>query len=291
MKRILLLIGTNLLVMTTITAVVYLTGLHRYTSAYGINLPTLAVFSLVVGFGGSFVSLLISKWMAKTVMGVQVIDPARPGGPEGAWLVQTVHDAARRAGLEKMPEVGVFDSPEMNAFATGPGRNNSLVAVSTGILQHMDRGAAAAVIGHEVAHVANGDMVTMTLLQGIVNTFVVFLARVLATVVGAGDRDRSGMVYFLTVMVFQTVLTLLGSMVVMAFSRWREFRADAGGAQLEGRENMIRALQTLKQNQGLPYRRAESMATMQIYGRGGLTKLFMSHPPLDDRIAALQAAK
>jgi len=291
MKRILLFVGTNLLVMTTITAVVYLTGLYRYTTPYGLNLPTLAVFSLVVGFGGSFISLLMSKWMAKMAMGVQVIDPARPGSPDSAWLVQTVHDAARKAGLEKMPEVGVFDSPEMNAFATGPSRSNSLVAVSTGIFQHMDRGAASAVIGHEVAHIANGDMVTMTLLQGIINTFVVFLARVLASLVGAGDRDRSGLVYFLTVMVFQTVLALLGSLVVMAFSRWREFRADAGGAQLEGRENMIRALQILRQNQALPYRRAESLATMQIYGRRGFLSLLASHPPLEDRIAALQASK
>ncbi len=289
MRRVLLFVGTNLLVMLTIGVVVQLTGLYRYTTAYGVNLPMLMVYSLVVGFLGSGISLLSSKWIAKTFMRVQVIDPARPGDATATWLVQTVHEAARKAGLTKMPEVGVFQSPDMNAFATGPGRNNSLVAVSTGLFQHMDRDAIEAVIGHEIAHVANGDMVTMALLQGIVNTFAVFLARVIASLIG--ERDRGGMVYFLTVFALQTVFLLLGNLVVMKFSRWREYRADAGGAQIAGRESMIKALQTLKLNEriGAP-QRSPAMATMEIDHPGGFAYLWRSHPALDERIARLRQA-
>ena len=290
MMRILLLVATNLAVLVVFGIVLSI------LQANGVQLGNngqLLLFAAIFGFGGSFFSLAISKWMAKRATGAQVID--QPRNEAETWLFNTVRRQAEAAGI-KMPEVAIYDAPEINAFATGPSRNNALVAVSTGLLRAMDRDEVEAVLAHEVSHVANGDMVTMTLIQGILNTFVIFFARIVGRVIDAwisGNRESDGpsFAYYIIVFVLDILFGILASIIAMAFSRWREFRADAGGAQLEGRENMIRALQTLKQNQGLPYRRAESMATMQIYGRGGLTKLFMSHPPLDDRIAALQAAK
>ncbi len=295
-KRIFLFLLVNLLVMTTITVVLGLLGVQPFLEQNGLNLVSLAVFCLVWGMGGALISLLISRWTAKRMMGVQVIEPdTRDAGAQ--TLVQTVQRLAQGAGIP-MPEVGVYQSDDINAFATGPSKSRSLVAVSTGLLRKLDRPEVEGVLGHEITHIANGDMVTMTLLQGVVNAFVMFLARVLAYVVAQALRgnDREGGMsqglYFVCVLVFQIVFMVLGSMVVMAFSRWREFRADAGGAHLAGRESMIRALEALKRDhetvaQG---RAAPALATMQISGRDGMLRFFMSHPPLELRIERLRSA-
>ena len=291
MKRIALFLITNLAVMALLTIVVKLTGIDAY--AYrrgGLNLQALLILSAVMGMGGSFISLAMSKWVAKFTTGAQVI--TQPRNATEAWLVDTVRRHADKAGIG-MPEVAIYDAPEMNAFATGMTRNSSLVAVSTGLLQNMERNEVDAVLGHEIAHVANGDMVTMALLQGVLNTFVIFLARVIGTLVdraisGNRDSDGGGIAYFVIVMVLQVVLGMLASLVVMAFSRWREFRADAGGANLAGRDAMIAALQRLAGNQGessLP----KALAAFGISGEGGMARLLMSHPPLEERIAALRA--
>ncbi|MBX3688815.1 protease HtpX [Dokdonella sp.] len=290
MKRIVLFLLTNLAVMALLTIVVKLTGIDVY--AYrrgGLNLEALLILSAVMGMGGSFISLAMSKWIAKFTTGAQVI--IQPRNATEAWLVDTVRRHAEKAGIG-MPEVAIYDAPDMNAFATGMTRNSSLVAVSTGLLQNMERNEVDAVLGHEIAHVANGDMVTMALLQGVLNTFVIFLARVIGTLVDraiSGNRDSGGgIAYFAIVMVLQVVLGMLASLVVMAFSRWREFRADAGGANLAGRESMIAALQRLAGNQGessLP----KALAAFGISGEGGIARLLMSHPPLEERIAALRA--
>jgi heat shock protein HtpX len=245
--------------------------------------------------GGAFISLGLSKVMAKWTMGVKVIDPAsaEPGARE---LVNTVHNLARAAGLPKMPEVGVYDSPEVNAFATGPTRSRALVAVSTGLLQRMGQREVEGVLGHEITHVANGDMVTMTLVQGVINVFVMFFARVIAFAVVQfmrGDRDRGGSwgLQYLITFVLEIVLSLLGAIAVSAFSRWREFRADAGGARLAGRESMISALQALQRSTELVDTRQQALATLKIAGkRGGLALLFASHPPLEERIERLRHA-
>jgi heat shock protein HtpX len=246
----------------------------------------------VMGMGGSFISLAMSKWIAKRTTGAQVI--AEPRNESERWLLDTVRSEAQKAGIG-MTEVAVYDAPDMNAFATGMSRNNALVAVSTGLLQSMDRNQVQAVLGHEITHVANGDMVTMGLIQGVLNTFVIFFARIIGTVVDnalSGNRNSEGssggFFYFIIVMVLQVALGFLASIVVMWFSRWREFRADAGGARLAGRENMISALQRLAANQGeaaLP----KAIQAFGISGEGGLSRLFMSHPPLQERIAALRA--
>lgn len=295
-KRIFLFLLVNLLVMTTITVVLGLLGVQPFLEQNGLNLVSLAVFCLVWGMGGALISLLISRWTAKRMMGVQVIAPdTRDAGAQ--TLVQTVQRLAQGAGIP-MPEVGVYQSDDINAFATGPSKSRSLVAVSTGLLRKLDRPELEGVLGHEITHIANGDMVTMTLLQGVVNAFVMFLARVLAYVVAQALRgsDREGGMsqglYFVCVLVFQLVFMVLGSMVVMAFSRWREFRADAGGAHLAGRESMIQALEALKRDhetvaQG---RAAPALATMQISGRDGMLRFFMSHPPLELRIERLRSA-
>lgn len=292
MLRIALFVLTNLAVMALLTIVVKLTGIDVYAYRQGgINLQGLLVMAAVMGMGGSFISLAMSKWIAKMTVHAQVI--AQPRNPTEAWLVDTVRRQADKAGIG-MPEVAIYEAPEMNAFATGMSRNSALVAVSTGLLQSMDREQVEAVLGHEITHVANGDMVTMALIQGVLNTFVIFLARVIGTVVDrmlSGNRDNGGggFAYFAIVMVLQVVLGFLASLIVMWFSRWREFRADAGGAHLAGRQSMISALERLAGNHGentLP----KAIQAFGISGEGGIARLLMSHPPIAERVAALRAA-
>jgi heat shock protein HtpX len=290
MKRIFLFVLTNLAVMLVLTVVLRITGLDAWIARQGGSMGGLLVWAAFFGFGGSLISLAMSKWMAKRMMGVRVID--QPANATEQWLIATVKAHAERAGIG-MPEVGVFDSPQPNAFATGARRDAALVAVSTGLLNLMSKPEAEAVLGHEVSHVANGDMVTLTLIQGVVNTFVFFLSRVIGSIVDRSmSRDgesRGGMGYFITVMVAQIVLGVLASAIVMWFSRWREFRADAGGSRLAGNANMIAALERLRvgQNAELP----TQMAAFGISGHvaAGLKRLWMSHPPLEERIAALRA--
>jgi heat shock protein HtpX len=290
MKRIFLFVLTNLAVMLVLTVVLRVTGLDVWIARQGGSMGGLLVWAAFFGFGGSLISLAMSKWMAKRMMGVRVID--QPANATEQWLVATVKAHAERAGIG-MPQVGVFDSPQPNAFATGARRDAALVAVSTGLLSLMSKPEAEAVLGHEVSHVANGDMVTLTLIQGVVNTFVFFLSRVIGNIVDRSmSRDgesRGGMGYFVAVMVAQIVLGVLASMIVMWFSRWREFRADAGGAKLAGNANMIAALERLRlgHNAELP----TQMAAFGISGQvaAGLKRLWMSHPPLEERIAALRA--
>jgi heat shock protein HtpX len=288
MKRIFLLVVTNLAVMLVLSIAANLLGLDRYLAARGQDFGGLLVVAAFFGFGGAFISLAISKWMAKRSMGVRVI--TQPANATEQWLVNTVRTQAQQAGIA-MPEVGIFDSPQPNAFATGARRDAALVAVSSGLLHGMKQNEVEAVLGHEIAHVANGDMVTLTLIQGVVNTFVFFLARVIGSIVdnrGGSESRGNGMGYFITVMVAQVVLGVLANMIVMWFSRQREFRADQGGARAAGTGNMIAALQRLKSasNEPLP----SQMAAFGIKGGGGsgFARLFMSHPPLDERIAALQ---
>ena len=286
-KRIALFLATNLAVMVLLGLV--LTVLERQFGVRLGNTGTLLVMAAIFGFGGAFISLAMSKWMAKRM--VRVIEQPQNEGER--WLVDVVARQAQAAGI-KMPEVGIFDAPEINAFATGPSRNNSLVAVSTGLLRAMNRDEAEAVLGHEVSHVANGDMVTMALIQGVLNTFVIFLARVVGRIVDSaisGNREGGGMMYYLIVMVLDIVFGILASIIAMWFSRWREFRADRGGASLAGREKMIAALQRLSQTYGATTLPTEVRAFGISGGVGhGLKRLFMSHPPLEERIAALQNA-
>ena len=289
-KRIALFLATNLAVMVLLGVV--LTVLQRVFGVTLGNTGTLLVFAAVFGFGGAFISLAISKWIAKRSMGLRIITEPRNEGEQ--WLVGIVRRQAEAAGI-KMPEVGIFDAPEINAFATGPSRNNSLVAVSTGLLRAMNRDEAEAVLGHEVSHVANGDMVTMALIQGVLNTFVIFLARIVGRMVDAwlsGNREGgTGPFYYLIVLALDVVFGLFASMIAMWFSRWREFRADRGGAQLAGRPKMIAALQRLSQTYGATTLPTEVRA-FGISGHvgRGFKRLFMSHPPLEERIAALQNA-
>jgi heat shock protein HtpX len=290
MKRILLFLVTNLAVVAVLSIVARVTGLDRWLAANGGSYEGLLVMAALFGFGGALISLAMSKWMAKRAMGVRVID--QPANSDEQWLVGTVRSLAEQQGIG-MPEVGIFDSPQPNAFATGARRNAALVAVSSGLLRGMNRNEVSAVLGHEITHVANGDMVTLTLIQGVVNTFVIFLSRVVGSIVDRSlSRDgegRGGIGYFVTVMVSQLVLGILASMIVMWFSRRREFRADAGGAHLSGRNNMIAALERLKAAQEPPL--PGQLAAFGIGGGAGsgLQRLFMSHPPLEERIAALRA--
>jgi len=292
MMRILLFLATNAAVLVLISVVFQVLGLEGILAENGVdlNLQALLVMSAVIGFGGSFISLAMSKFMARRAMGVQVID--QPRNQTEQWLVDTVRRQAEEAGIG-MPEVGIFNAPEPNAFATGARRNHALVAVSTGLLQAMGADEVEAVLGHEVSHVANGDMVTMGLLQGVVNTFVIFLSRVIGhtvdRVVFKTERGY-GPAYFITSIVAQIFLSIIASTIVMWFSRRREFRADAGGADLAGRQKMIRALQAL-QRQTEPQDLPGEFAAFGISGGmgAGLKRLFMSHPPLQERIAALQA--
>jgi heat shock protein HtpX len=293
MKRIFLLVVTNVAVMAVLALVVQVFGLDRALARQGMDLGGLLMISAIFGFGGAFISLLISKWMAKRAMGVRVI--TQPANEAEQWLVNTVRAQAEAAQIG-MPEVGIFDSPEPNAFATGANKNSALVAVSTGLLRNMRREEVQAVLGHEVTHVANGDMVTLTLIQGVMNTFVFFLARIIGGIVDKvilkNDRDGGGIGYFVTVIAAQIVLGFLAGMVVAWFSRKREFRADAGGAHLAGTNAMIGALEALKRVHS-PTALPEQMKAFGIREGEvtGLRRLLMSHPPLDERIAALNHAR
>ena len=291
MKRIFLFLATNIAILFVLSIVLSLFGFEGYLTQNGLDMSQLLLFCAVFGMGGSFISLLMSKWIAKRSVGAQVITDAKD--PTSQWLIATVQNLARQANIG-MPEVAIFDSPEPNAFATGASRNNALVAVSTGLLRNMNKDEVEAVLGHEITHVSNGDMVTLTLIQGVLNTFVMFLARVVGYAIDKAvfrnERDGVGIGYFVTVIVAQIVFGILASVIVMWFSRQREFRADAGGASLAGREKMIGALEALKRGaepEGLP----EQMAAFGV--SGGQSKwgaLFMSHPPLDVRIEALRNA-
>jgi len=291
MKRIFLFLATNMAIMLVLSFTMRLLGVEPYLTANGLNLTSLLIFAAVMGFGGSFISLAISKWMAKKSMGVRVIET--PSNSTELWLVETVKKYAADAGI-KMPEVGIFDTPEVNAFATGMTKNSALVAVSSGLLQQMTRPEAEAVVGHEIAHAANGDMVTMALIQGVVNTFVMFLSRVIGhtvdRVVFKSERSN-GPAFFITMIIAELVLGVLASIIVMWFSRKREFRADLGGASLAGRQNMIAALERLDSLHPAPL--PEKMAAFGISGGGasGIKRLFMTHPPLQERIAALRAVQ
>ncbi|MEN1729471.1 MAG: protease HtpX [Pseudomonadota bacterium] len=288
MSRIALLLGTNLAVLMVLGVVMNLLEPWLISQGLNINMVTSLVIAFVFGMGGSIATLLLSKSMALRSTGAQLIK--EPRNQTERWLFETVQRQAEQAGIG-MPDVAIYNAPEPNAFATGASKNNSLVAVSTGLLQHMQPNEVEAVLAHEVSHVANGDMVTMTLLQGVMNTFVLLLSRVLGQII---DRvvfrsDRGyGPGYFISVIVLQLVLGILASIIVMAFSRWREFRADAGGADLAGTRNMMAALARLKGAKG-PAQLPESVEAFGIRGRfgGGIKKLLMSHPPLDERIEAL----
>jgi len=294
MKRILLFIVTNLAVVLVLSVTLRLLGVERILDEQGtnLNLNSLLVFAAVFGMGGAFISLAISKWTAKRMTGAEVIE--RPSNEVEEWLVRTVHEQARQAGIGP-PEVAIFDSPDPNAFATGMNRNSALVAVSTGLLQRMSRREVEAVLGHEVSHVANGDMVTLALVQGVVNTFVIFLSRVIGhfvdRVVFKTEHDH-GPAFWVTSIIAQLVLGILASIVVMWFSRQREFRADRGGAALTTSAQMIAALERLKASVDQPHL-PDQMAAFGISGGGGggLRRLFMSHPPLEERIAALRVAQ
>jgi heat shock protein HtpX len=295
MRRIALFIGTNLAVLLLLSIVCHLFGIDQMAASRGYGgMGGLLAFAAVFGMGGAFISLAMSKMIAKWTTGAQVI--TQPQNETERWLVDTVRRHAQQAGIG-MPEVAIYDAPEMNAFATGMSKNHALVAVSSGLLQQMDREQITAVLGHEIGHVANGDMVTLTLIQGVLNTLVILAARIVGRAVdswlsgGRDSRDGGGIGYFVVVMVLQVVFGLFASMIVAAFSRWREFRADAAGAQFAGRGAMISALQRLQANHGestLP----STIAAFGISGplAEGMKKLFMSHPPLDERIAALRNA-
>ena len=291
-KRIFLFVLTNILVMISVSLVLSLLGVNGYLTASGLNYGALMVFCLVWGFVGSGVSLLMSKFMAKRMMGVEIVDERGPYGD----LVRKVHQMSRAAGITKMPEVGVYPSPEVNAFATGPSKNNALVAVSTGLLNQMNTEEVEGVLAHEVAHVATGDMVTMALIQGVVNAFVMFFARIAAFALSqamAGDRDddrpvQTGMAYHLTVMVCEIVFSFLGMFVVAYFSRVREFRADKGGAKFAGKNKMVAALKRLQQKIELVDDSQDAIKTLKISSRKGLMNFLSTHPSLEDRIAALE---
>ena len=288
-SRVALFLATNFAILLLVSFIFKLFGLDMRAAQYGTNLGGLLLMCAVFGFAGSFISLAISKWMAKRATGMTVI--TQPRNEPEQWLIDTVRKQADKVGI-KMPEVGIYEAPEINAFATGMTRNSSLVAVSSGLLRNMTRDEAEAVLAHEVSHVANGDMVTLTLIQGVVNTFVMFFARIVGNIIDKavlGNRDGHGLGYFAVVFMLEIVFGLFASIIVMRFSRWREFRADAGGASLAGKHKMVAALERLASNQG------QSSLPTQIAAFGisgniahGLKKLFMSHPPLAERIAALK---
>jgi heat shock protein HtpX len=291
-KRIFLLILTNLAVVAVLTIVLGVLGIGRYVGPGGLNLGALAVFCLFWGMGGAFISLLISRWIAKRAMGVRLVD-GRTGQEELDWLYRTVERLTQQAHLP-MAEVGFYESAEVNAFATGPSRSRSLVAVSSGLLRGMRRDEVEGVLAHEVAHIGNGDMVTMTLLQGVINAFVMFLARVVAFAIAARGNsrdDRSPMLEYMVVIVLQIVFGILGSLITSWYSRQREFRADHGGATLAGRDRMIAALRRLAANRELVETAHPELATLKISGAPGWMALFSTHPPLEARIAALENAR
>lgn len=284
--------ATNILVVISISIVLSVLGIGNYLTASGINYSSLMAFCLIWGFVGSGISLLLSKFMAKSMMGVEIVDDRGQYGD----LVRKVHQMARSAGIEKMPEVGVYQSREVNAFATGPSKNNALVAVSTGLLSQMNSEEVEGVLAHEVAHVANGDMVTMALIQGVVNAFVMFFARIAAFALQnalSGDRDNdrranSGWAYHLSVMVFEIAFSFLGMFVIAYFSRLREFRADKGGAQFAGKHKMVSALKRLQQKMEMVDDSNPSMNTLKISSKKGVMNFLSTHPSLEDRIAALE---
>ncbi|GAB4348290.1 MAG: protease HtpX [Immundisolibacter sp.] len=289
MKRIVLFVLTNLAVLLVLSV-----ALNIIMPLLGIRpeqggMAPLLVFAAVFGMGGAFISLAMSKWTAKRMVGAQVIE--QPRGELETWLVNTVRRQAELAGIG-MPEVAIYDSPDVNAFATGMSRNKALVAVSTGLLRGMSRDEAEAVLGHEVSHIANGDMVTLTLIQGVLNTFVIVLSRLVGQFIDRAvfrNEEGHGVGFFVATMVAQVLFGVVASVIVMWFSRQREFRADSGGARLAGRGKMIAALQRLKAAHE-PSHLPEALAAFGINSGGGLSRLFMSHPPLDERIAALQRA-
>jgi heat shock protein HtpX len=294
MKRTLLFVATNIavLLVLSISASILIRMLGIQEMPGGLNLQALVIFAAVIGFGGSFISLAMSKWMAKRATGATVIE--QPRNSTEQWLIETVRRQAKQAGIG-MPEVAVYEAPDVNAFATGMSRDSALVAVSTGLLNSMDKDEAEAVLGHEITHVSNGDMVTLALIQGVLNTFVIVLSRVVGYFVDRvilKNERGAGIGFFVSSMVAQIVLGILASMIVMWFSRQREFRADAGGAKLAGRDKMIAALNRLKAMHE-PAQLPDQMAAFGISGApaGGFRRLFMSHPPLDERIAALKQAR
>lgn len=291
MKRIALLVLVNFLVVLTIVVATSVLGIGNYITQYGLDYGSLLAFSAVVGFAGAFISLAMSRWMAKTMMGVKVINPQGNLSSVEEDLINKVYRMSRNAGITVMPEVGIYNSPEVNAFATGATKNKALVAVSAGLLQKLDQDAVEGVLAHEVAHVANGDMVTMTLIQGVVNTFVVFLSRVAAFFVSRFVKEElANLVHFIAIIAFQILFGILGSIAVMAFSRHREYRADQGGADLAGKDKMIRALEQLKANVRMVQTNQESVQTLKINGGPGkMMKLLSSHPDLDGRINRLKA--
>jgi heat shock protein HtpX len=288
MKRMMLFLLTNIAIMVVLSITLRILGVDSILAENGsdLNIQALVILSGVIGFGGSLISLLISKWMAKRMTGAVVI--TNPSSNVEKWLLSTVEKQSKIVGI-KMPEVAIFPSPAMNAFATGASKNKALVAVSQGLLDSMSQGEIEAVLGHEVSHVANGDMVTLALIQGVVNTFVVFLSRVVGHVVDRvilKNNQGHGIGYFVTVMIAQIVLSVLASTIVMYFSRKREFIADTGGADLAGHQNMINALKRLGQVE--PEALPEQMAAFGINDKGGFMALFSSHPPIEARIAALE---
>ncbi len=290
-KRVFLFLVTNLAVIFVLNVTMRLLGIDRVLAQSGGSLQGLLVFAAVIGFGGALISLAMSKWSARMMVGAEVIET--PRNEMERWLVQTVRHHAEKAGIG-MPEVAVYDSPEPNAFATGMSRNSALVAVSTGLLAGMTREEAEAVLGHEVTHVANGDMVTLALIQGVVNTFVIFLSRIIGNIVDKAvfrTERGNGPAFWITTIIAELVLGILASIIVMWFSRQREFRADAGGAALAGRDRMIAALQRLKAMHE-PSQLPDQIRAFGISGGdgSGLRRLFLSHPPLDERIEALRAA-
>jgi heat shock protein HtpX len=291
-KRIGFFFLTNILIMITISVIIRIFNLDRYTSAYGLNLPVLAMFCLIWGFAGAIISLFLSKTMAKMSMGVVEID----GRGQYSSLYQMVQRLSRSAGIP-MPEVGVYESPEVNAFATGPSSSNALVAVSTGLLHQMNENEVEAVLGHEIAHVANGDMVTLTLIQGVVNSFGMFLSRIIGYFAGLffgkSDDENSSpnfIVQYIVTIVFDIIFSILGSMVVAYFSRMREYRADIGGAKYAGRVNMIAALERLRKYSEVVDERGASISSLKISNKEGFLALFSTHPPLEERIKALKTS-
>ena len=288
-KRIFLFIVTNIAVVLTLTIVLRILGVDRYVGPGGLNIGALAGFSLVWGMTGAIISLLISRWMAKMSTGMVIVN-GHSGDPHADRVYSMIAGLTQKAGLP-MPEVGIYDSPEVNAFATGPSKSRALVAVSTGLLRSMNDDQVEGVLGHEVTHIANGDMVTMTLLQGVINAFVIFFSRLIAYVIAnrgdSRERGSSGG-SFIVVIVLQIVLGMLGSIITAWFSRQREFRADKGGAMLAGRERMIGALKRLAANEDAVDTRQQALATLKINGARNWMVFFATHPPLEERIAALE---
>lgn len=293
-KRLFLFFATNLLVILTISIIISLVGADRYLTQHGINYQELAIFCGIWGFAGAFISLLFSKVIAKMAMGVVVIDPLHAQGRERA-IIELIHSLAQKAGIRKMPEVGIYPSPELNAFATGPSKNNSLVAISSGLLDSMNRDEIEGVLSHEISHVANGDMVTMTLVQGVINSFALFLSRTLAyfiSTLASKDEEREGgsyLLYSVLTIVFDVLFTFLGMILLALYSRHREYRADKGGALLVGKDKMIDALKRLQSTVSVEDNRAPSLNSFKINSKSNrFLELFSTHPSLENRIERLQ---